>query len=155
MKKLIVALAALPLLISGTSCIKDTGCQDKTIQSEVAPMQAYATANGMNGITHSSGIYYEITTPGTGPNAAFDKTVTVRYTGKFLDNTIFQTEQGTPVTVQVGGVIPGWQVALQLLNEGGKMRVLIPSALGYGCSGKGSIPGNAVLYFDIELVDIL
>ncbi|HEV7780727.1 MAG TPA: FKBP-type peptidyl-prolyl cis-trans isomerase [Chitinophagaceae bacterium] len=155
MKKIIVVLAALPLLLTGTACIKETGCQNKTIQSETGAMTAFAAANSINGTTHSTGLIYEITQAGTGANALPTSNVKVRYTGKYLDGNAFETVQVTPAEVRVDGTIPGWQIALQLLNEGAKIKVIIPSALAYGCGGKAPIPGNTILYFEIELVDIL
>ncbi len=155
MKKIITVLSALSLLLAGTGCIKDTGCQDKTLASEAGAIATYATSHSINGTTHSSGIYYEIITVGIGPNATIMDNVKVKYTGKFLDDTVFDSDNGTPVTLQVGGTIPGWQIALQQLKEGGKIRVLIPSTLAYGCAGRTGIPGNSILYFDIELIDIL
>jgi FKBP-type peptidyl-prolyl cis-trans isomerase FkpA len=155
MKKIVLVLSALGLLFSGTSCLKDNECQDKTIQSEAGAMSSYAASNGITGVTHSSGIYYQITTTGTGPNPTLASSVSIRYTGKLLDGTTFDSQTGAPVTMQVGGTIPGFQLALQLLQEGGTIKVLIPSALAYGCEGNGPIPGNSVLYFEIQLVDIL
>lgn len=154
MKKLVVAFSTLTLFFTGAGCIKDSGCRNQTIQSETGAMATYAAANGMTPITHSSGVVYQVTVAGTGPNATQTDNVKVNYTGKFMDGAVFETST-TPVTFRVDGTIPGWQVALQQLREGGKIRVIIPSSLAYGCEGRGSIPSSAILYFDIELLDIL
>lgn len=154
MKKIVFVLGVLPLLMAGTSCIKDNGCQDRTIQSEVAAMDAFAIANGINGTTHTSGIVYDNYVVGTGDSPTLTSTVSVRYTGKLLNGTVFDSQVGSPVTFQVGGTIAGFQLGLQLMKEGGKQRLIIPSVLAYGCRGSGPIPSNSILYFDVELVDV-
>lgn len=155
MRKIALVLLALPLLFSTTGCIKDNGCQDRTIQSEQGAIDAYVAANSITPTTHSSGIVYQITTVGTGVSPTITSTVAVRYVGKLLDGTVFDSQTGTPVQFQVGGTVPGFQLGLQLLKEGGTMKLLIPSSLAYGCTGNGPVPGNAIVYFEIELVDVI
>ncbi len=142
--------------LSGTSCVRDEGCQDKTIQSEAGPIAAYASANGMvSGTTHSSGIFYQITSQGSGATPGLNSTVSVRYVGKLLDGTTFDSQTGSPVNFPLSGMIKGWQIGLQLIQKGGSIKLIIPSSLAYGCTGYGTIPGNAILFFDIQLVDVL
>jgi FKBP-type peptidyl-prolyl cis-trans isomerase FkpA len=156
MKKTVLVLLTLPLLLAGSSCIKDNGCQDKTVESEVGAMDAYASANGITTIVHASGIRYQIMNPGTGTQPSITDKVSVRYTGKLVSNgTVFDSQTGTPVTFQVAGTVPGFQIALQLLKEGGVIKVIIPSSMGYGCGGSGPIPGNSVIFFEVELVDVI
>jgi FKBP-type peptidyl-prolyl cis-trans isomerase FkpA len=155
MKRAILILSVSGLLFSGIGCIKNGDCQDKTIQSEQAAILAYASANSIAGTAHSSGIYYQIISTGSGPTPSLTSQVSVRYTGKLLDGTVFDSQTGTPVSFQLGATIPGWQIALQQIQKGGQIKVIIPSALAYKCGGYGSIPGNSILYFDIQLVDVL
>ena len=158
MKKTISILFLSLLLTGAGSCIKDTGCQDKTVQSEQAAILAYATANGITATAHSSGLYYEITNPGSGATANLNSTVRVNYVGKYVSNgTIFdQTTVATgPVSFVLGSVIPGWQLGIPLIQKGGSIKLIIPSSFAYGCAGRGSIPSNAILYFEIELLDVL
>lgn len=114
----------------------------------------YALANGITATAHSSGLYYEVVTAGTGPAPTINSTVSVRYVGKLLNGTVFDTQAGTPVTFPVNQVIPGWQLGLPLVQEGGTIKLIVPSSLAYGCTGYGSIPGDAILYFEIDLVDV-
>lgn len=158
MKKTISILFLSLLLTGAGSCIKDTGCQDKTLISEQAAITGYATANGITATAHSSGIYYEIINPGSGATANLNSTVKVNYVGKYVSNgTIFdQTTVATgPVSFVLGGVIPGWQLGIPLIQKGGSIKLIIPSSLAYGCSGRSPIPSNAILYFEIELLDVL
>ncbi len=154
MRKTVFGLFVFFAVFTGSSCIKDTGCQDKTIQSEQAAMAAYAAANGIVGTTHSSGVYYQIVTPGSGPTPTTASQVSVKYTGKRLDGTVFDAQTTTPVTFTVGGTIPGFQIGLQLIQKGGVIKMIIPSSLAYGCAGQGSITSNTILFFEVELIDV-
>ena len=155
MKSTVVVLSVCMLLFGSTSCLKDNSCQDKTVQSEQAAITTYATANGITGTSHSSGVYYQVTTPGSGINPSVNNQVSVRYTGKLLNGTVFDSQTGTPATFGLGGTIPGFQIALQLVQKGGTIKFIIPSSLAYGCAGTGGIPGGSILFFEVQLVDVL
>ena len=155
MKKTINILLLSVLLTGSGSCIKDEGCQDKTVQSEQATIVAYAAANGITATAHGSGLYYEIINPGSGPTPNPYLRVSVKYTGKLLDGTVFDSQPTNPVTFRLGDAIFGWQIGLQLIKKGGIIKLIIPSSLAYGCRGKEPIPSNAILYFEIEVVDVL
>ncbi len=155
MKRLVLILSFCGLLLSITGCLKNDSCQDKTVQSEQATILAYAAANSITATAHSSGMYYEVANPGSGPTPSLTSQVSVKYTGKFMDGTVFESRIATPVTFVLGGVISGWQIGLRLIQKGGTIKLIIPSSLAYGCTGYGGIPGNKVLYFEIELVDVL
>jgi peptidylprolyl isomerase len=95
---------------------------------------------------------------GTGAAAVPGMSLTVNYTGTLEDGTVFDSsyQRNQPFTLQLGAgeVIPGWEQGLEGMKVGGKRRLTIPPSLGYGAQGAGStIPPNATLIFDIELVD--
>lgn len=106
-------------------------------------------------ITTSSGLQYEVLTPGTGPKATPADVVIVDYDGKLADGSTFDSSarQGGPATLPVSGLIPGWVEGLQLMNSGAHYRFWIPPELGYGPAGAGNgvIPPNALLVFDVTL----
>jgi FKBP-type peptidyl-prolyl cis-trans isomerase FkpA len=155
MKRTFLILSAYFLIFSGTSCLKDNNsCQDKTVQSEESSILAYATANSISGTTHSSGVYYQIVAAGTGATPTLSSQVSVTYTGKLLNGTTFDAAT-TPVTFPLANTIPGFQIGLQLIKKGGTIKMIIPSSLAYRCSGSGSVPGNSVLFFEVQLVDVL
>ncbi|MEJ7779509.1 MAG: FKBP-type peptidyl-prolyl cis-trans isomerase [Daejeonella sp.] len=79
--------------------------------------------------------------------------MSARYTGRLLSGVEFD-KSAQPVAFKLGGVILGWQKGVPLIQKGGTIRLFIPSGLGYGAGGQGPIPPNAVLDFDIELVDV-
>jgi FKBP-type peptidyl-prolyl cis-trans isomerase len=154
MKKLIVALLALPVLISTSGCLKDDGCRDQTVQSESGAISAFATANGIVGTTHSTGVVYQVTVPGSGIAPTGTSQVSVKYRGKFLDGTGFDSSL-VPVTIPLANTIPGWQIAMPFVQKGGTIKMIIPSSFAYGCRGRSGIPSSAVLYFEVALVDVL
>ncbi len=136
------------------------GCSNKdreeyrctTPEEDDAKMQSYITANGITAIKHTSGLYYQVIEPGTGATPTLSSSVKANYTGKFTDNTPFD---GGVATFPLGGVIQGWQIGIPLIKQGGKIKLIIPPYLAYGCSPYMGIPGNAVLIFDVELQEVL
>lgn len=106
----------------------------------------------------ASGLQYEVLAEGDGPMPAASDRVKVHYTGKLLDGTVFDSsvERGEPATFGVTQVIPGWVEALQMMKQGAKWRLYIPSALAYGPNGAGGVIGpNATLIFDVELLEVI
>ncbi len=111
-----------------------------------------------NVITTASGLQYEVEKEGTGAQPTAEDEVTVHYTGKLLDGTVFDSSvsRGEPATFPLNRVIPGWTEGVQLMKEGGKYRFYIPSDLAYGPNGiQGAIPPHATLIFDVELIKVI
>lgn len=105
----------------------------------------------------ASGLQYEVLAEGEGESPKAGDTVTVHYTGKLIDGTVFDSsvERGEPATFGVTQVIPGWVEALQMMKPGAKWRLYIPSDLAYGPNGAGGVIGpNATLIFDVELLKV-
>ncbi len=128
-------------------------------QSNAEAGRAFLTANRQKeGVkTTSSGLQYKVVDKGAGKKPSRDSTVTVHYRGRLLDGTEFDSsyKRNQPATFQVGGVIPGWTEALQLMQEGARWRLYIPSELAYGERGAGPMIGpNATLIFDVELISV-
>jgi len=109
-------------------------------------------------VTTASGLQYEVEKEGTGAQPTKDDMVSIHYTGKLLDGTVFDSsyDRGQPQTLAVGAVIPGFTEALQLMKIGSKYKVYIPSELGYGANPpRGSkIKPNSVIIFEMELLSI-
>lgn len=108
--------------------------------------------------TTESGLQYKVEKASSGEKPKANDTVQVHYTGRLIDGTVFDSsvERGEPVTFNVQEVIPGWIEGLQLMEKGSQYTFYIPGNLAYGEFGAGpSIPPNATLIFDVELLDIL
>lgn len=107
--------------------------------------------------TTASGLQYEIVKEGTGAQPVDGDEVTVHYTGTLVDGTKFDSsvDRGEPAKFNVNQVIPGWTEAMKLMKVGAKYKLTIPSELGYGPRGaRPAIPPNAVLQFEVELLDV-
>lgn len=115
-------------------------------------LQSNASQAGVQ-ITES-GLQYIIENPGTGPRPTSNSVVEVTYRGTLTDGTEFDaTNPGKTVTFSLQHVIGGWSEGVPLIARGGKVRLFVPPKLGYGERGTPNIPPNAVLVFDVSLVD--
>lgn len=134
---------------------------EKKKAGEEAALQAYFKANKINAIKSPEGIYYVITKATTGEKAHNGDNITANYTGKFLDGKKFDSNMDSafhhvqPFSFPLGQgrVIKGWDIAFSILRKGEKATIYVPSSLGYGDRGQGSIPAFSTLVFDVELVD--
>lgn len=114
---------------------------------------------GKDTLSTASGLKYIIVKKGDGAKAENGKTVDVHYTGYLMDGRTFDSsvERGEPISFPLGQgmVIKGWEEGIALMQVGDKMRIIIPSELGYGANGAGGvIPPNATLIFDVELMNV-
>jgi FKBP-type peptidyl-prolyl cis-trans isomerase FklB len=107
--------------------------------------------------TTASGLQYKVITAGTGKTPKATDTVKTHYRGTLINGTEFDSsyKRGEPAEFPVNGVIKGWTEALQLMKEGAKWQLFIPSELAYGERGAGrDIGPNSTLIFDIELISV-
>ncbi len=140
------------LILWGTACKKDSSDNVSAAEqaaADDAKIQAYIKANGITATKDPSGLYYQVITPGTGAYPTSSSAVNVNYNGKFLDGTSFDSGN---YSNSLSGVIQGWQIGVPKINTGGRILLLIPSALAYGPSGRDRIPGNTVLMFTVDLL---
>ena len=141
-------------------------------QAEEGKLANYISKNKLEPKKTNSGLQYIVKEEGSGNKAVVGDTVVVNYTGTLVSGKVFDTNnaetakkentfnpmrQYEPIRFRVGHdpVIQGWTEGLQLLNKGSKATLLVPSSIGYGERGGGTIPPYAPLVFDVELVDII
>ena len=109
-------------------------------------------------VTLPSGLQYEVITEGNGKKPSATDRVKCHYEGTLIDGTLFDSsiKRGQPAVFGVNQVIKGWVEALQLMSEGSKWRLYVPSELGYGAQQAGEmIPPHSTLIFDVELIEVL
>ena len=166
--KYLLSLLSVVVLLS--ACKKKEGGCDATpgntsaSAQEEAMVTDYIAANNITGAVElgSSGLYYVIETPGNSKKPGLCTTVAVKYVGRLTNGTIFDQTTGTNTAVfSLANLIESWQRTIPLLGEGGKIKLIVPPALGYGAqgsynsnTGQYTIPPNSVLIFDIELVTV-
>ena len=105
----------------------------------------------------ASGLQYVVEKEGEGAQPTAEDEVTVHYTGKLLDGTVFDSSvnRGEPATFPLNRVIPGWTEGVQLMKEGAKYIFFIPSDLAYGAQGVPQvIPPHSTLIFEVELIKV-
>ena len=152
MKAFLQLSLCLLILSSGLSCKKKKVIDQATADENI--ITKYIAEHGLNATATGSGLYYVISSQGTGVQPTASSNVTVIYKGYLTDGTVFDRSPTGGYTTSLSKVIQGWQEGIPLFKKGGKGILLIPSALGYGSNATGSIPANSVLIFDIELVDV-
>lgn len=147
-----------------TQLQKDMVAKQETMAKEAAEKNkaagaAFLAENGKKeGVTTlPSGLQYKVIEEGKGAKPTLDSTVTVHYKGTLVDGKEFDSSysRNEPATFPVKGVIPGWTEAMQLMTEGSKWQIVIPSELAYGERGAGPVIGpNSTLIFEVELIKV-
>ena len=149
--------------VSAAGLLALAGCELSETKPAAAPTRASANAEAAvdmtNAVTTKSGLKYVDTQVGTGASPQSGQVVTVHYTGRLADGTKFDSslDRGQPFSfvIGTGQVIRGWDEGVATMKVGGKRRLIIPPQLGYGERGFSNIiPPNAVLHFDVELLDV-
>ncbi len=133
--------------------------EKKASEAARAEGEAFLAENGKkeNVKTTASGLQYIVEKEGEGAQPSAEDEVTVHYTGKLLNGTVFDSSvnRGEPATFPLNRVIPGWTEGVQLMKEGAKYRFFIPSDLAYGPQGvPNAIPPHSTLIFDVELIKV-
>ena len=169
MKKFLFMAMAAMLVMGMPSCSSNTSNSENTDEAVVADVpeiksnleigREFLEQNAKNDSVKvtESGLQYMVLKEGTGAKPGPTDMVTVHYTGTLIDGTVFDSsvERGEPATFPLDGVIAGWTEGLQLMSEGAKYRLFIPSELAYGSNGSGNkIQPNSALIFDVELIKV-
>ena len=169
MKKIIFIAMAAMLMTGMVSCNNNQTSSNES--TEAAPEygqkikdnkelgREFMEQNAKNDsvVQTKSGLQYMVLKEGTGAKPGPTDEVTVHYTGRLLDGTVFDSsvERGEPATFPLDKVIPGWTEGLQLMSEGSEYRLFIPSELAYGSKGAGNdILPNSTLIFDVQLLKV-
>ena len=154
------------LVLMFTSCKKDSSCASlppTTVASaaETANLQSYLTTNNITTAAEKNGMFYVISTQGTGESPNLCSTITIDYVGKTINTTtgtdgaqFDASPANQPLVSALNRLIAGWQLTMPLVKAGGVITLFIPPSLGYGAQAAGSIPPNSYLKFQITLRDV-
>ncbi|MEM0912391.1 MAG: FKBP-type peptidyl-prolyl cis-trans isomerase [Pseudomonadota bacterium] len=128
---------------------------EENLEAGRAFLTENATKEGI--VVTDSGLQYEVLDEGEGASPNASDVVKVHYEGTLLDGTVFDSsyERGEPIEFALNQVIPGWTEGVQLMKEGGKFKLYIPSELAYGPRATGSITPNSTLTFVVELLEVI
>jgi len=147
MKKFFSILFFVPIILF-FSCEEDDYNEEEQLKKDIALIEQYLMENNLTAQSTESGLHYIVEQQGTGPKPDLYSEVTIDYTGKLLNGTVFDTG---PITLPLYQFIEGWKEGILLFNEGGKGQLFIPSTLAYGENDQETIPENSVLIFDIHI----
>lgn len=153
MKNLIFTFLVVTLLFS---CKEDNLTFQQQLEIDIAEIETFLADNGItNAIKDDTGVFYIIEEEGSGTAyPTVTSAVSMAYTGKFFDGTVFDSADSTnPLMQNLNFLITGWQVGVPKFKKGGKGTLYIPSGYAYGRVGNSGIPGNTNLIFDIELLN--
>ncbi|KRA65870.1 peptidylprolyl isomerase [Caulobacter sp. Root655] len=134
---------------------------NKKQQESLAAAEAFLAQNAKQPgvVTLPDGLQYKIVRsgPATGAKPGPIDEVKVHYEGKLTNGEIFDSsyERGQPASFPLQGLVPAWKEALVMMRPGDEWTLYVPPALGYGAHDNGQIPGNSVMIFRIELIDVL
>ena len=147
-------LPFLLLILTLYACKKETFDAEVQLAEDKAIIRKYLADNNISADSTESGLFYLINYAGTGSRPDDSSVLVTNYTGYLADHTVFDTNKyADPDTFFILNLIQGWQEGIKKIRTGGSISLMVPSALGYGVAGFGSIPSNTVIFFDIELVD--
>lgn len=125
----------------------------RQLLKDIAIIDDSLSAWGINATKHPSGIRYTLD-QGTGDSPTLADNMTVNYAGRLLGATE-NFDSGENVTFSLSSLIPGWQVIMPLVKEGGSVTMYLPSSFAYGKNGSGTaVPPNANLIFDVDLIEV-
>ncbi|HEX5154455.1 MAG TPA: FKBP-type peptidyl-prolyl cis-trans isomerase [Parafilimonas sp.] len=151
MKRLIFLFSTVFFLIS---CSKknDNHCTPVTPDSEAGEMTSFCDVQGISYTVDTNGIYYQVIDQGSGMTPNLNSVVTVTYMAATLDGNVVADNTATAVAQPLNQFIEGWRLALPYIQQGGRIKMILPSVLAYGCTGiSGEVPPNSPLYYDIVL----
>jgi FKBP-type peptidyl-prolyl cis-trans isomerase FkpA len=161
MKKSFLFVLFCIAIISYFACSKSVtpqqpACTNVDPNDDSAALVKYAAADSVIPTRDSTGLYYHIIDSGSSAKPTLASNLMVTYTARFIpSNVLFDSANNSNLNgAQLGTLIYGWQFGLPKIGVGGHIQLFIPSALGWGCTGYGTIPPNAPVFFDIKLISV-
>lgn len=133
-----------------------TSCGGDQLEKDIEIIEQFIAENNLENVqSFDNGLHYIINVPGGTEKPTIDDKVTVDYIGYYTDGQLFDSsyDAGQPLNINLVSTIRGWQQGIPLFGKGGRGMLIIPSELGYGSSPRAGIRENAVLVFELEMID--
>jgi FKBP-type peptidyl-prolyl cis-trans isomerase FkpA len=158
MKKLFFVVVVIGLITffgCGKQAPDNPACTNSSPYADSTVLLKYAADSSIKTTWDSSGLYYQILDTGNNNKPVFSSNMTVNYVGRLMSGAIFDSASNS----NLGGaglynLILGWRIVMPKIGVGGHIKMLIPSALAWGCTGYGPVPGNSPVYFDVKLLQV-
>lgn len=142
---------------------KENDCAPKNITapaSEVQAVRDYLTANSITAEAHSSGLYYQIISPGNGTPPPICSSIRVKFSGRLVNGTEFESSNDVVLNLKL--MLESWRICLPMIKPMGRIRFFVPPSLGYGSEGKkdkvsGAIlvaPHTPVIIYEVTLFEV-
>jgi FKBP-type peptidyl-prolyl cis-trans isomerase FkpA len=152
---IIVVIGSISFFGCGKAAPDNPACTAQAPVADSAALLTYAADSSIKAAWDSTGLYYQIIDSGSGLKPIATSTVTVNYVGRLMSGVLFDSASNTNLNGnQLFNLILGWRIGLPKIGVGGHIKLLVPSAYAYGCTGYGPVPPNAPLYFDIDLLSV-
>ncbi|WP_321374001.1 FKBP-type peptidyl-prolyl cis-trans isomerase [uncultured Draconibacterium sp.] len=150
---IIIGVAVVSCIDEGEEYVPPTKAQENALLNEYLDTLAN---RGLDIDTTALGVYYITDSVGNGTYPVVGDTCVVKYTGFFINGSVFDSTGDDTWEFVLGteGFIDGWNDGMRVIDEGGKAYLIIPSELGYGPDGYGSVPPNTSLVFNVDMVEI-
>jgi FKBP-type peptidyl-prolyl cis-trans isomerase FkpA len=130
-------------------------CTNALPFSDSAALLQYAADSSITPTKDNTGLFYQIIDSGSNVKPYSTSHLMVNYVGRFMNGALFDSASNSDLMGKLlNQLIIGWQIGLPKIGVGGHIKLLIPSAYGWGCTGLGPIPPNAPVYFDVKLLAV-
>ncbi len=154
MRKL--TIGALISLVCLSACLKDkneNNCVTKTVAQDMPEMTKFAGDSSITTVEDQTGLLYEIVDAGNeAKKPSVSSTITMKYVGRRMNGAQFDASES--LRYPLSNLIAGWQIGIPKIGEGGKIKLIIPSSLAYGCYTLDPAVSNQPLYFYVELLKV-
>jgi FKBP-type peptidyl-prolyl cis-trans isomerase FkpA len=147
MKKYLILFS---LFIIGLSSCQKTNVNNEQATIDDAKIQAYIKANHITATKDPSGLYYQVITAGAATHPGSLSTVQLTYSSSYINGVTF--DQVNVVSFQMINLIKGLQIGVPKIGVGGRIMLIIPSALVYGATAVNDIPANTILVYTVDLI---
>jgi FKBP-type peptidyl-prolyl cis-trans isomerase FkpA len=158
MKKLLFVLVVAGLISffgCGKTAPDNPPCTSRGPFEDSSALLKYAADSSIKVTMDSSGLFYQIIDSGNSTKPVFSSNIWVNYIGRLMNGSVFDSASNTNLNGSgLYNLILGWRLGLPKIGVGGRIKLLIPSAYAWGCTGYGPVPANAPVYFDIKLLQV-